>query len=95
MGRPLGVVRAEDDSRYHFFGTLLSVDSYRSASSQSAPLELLDGQQRFATFTLLMVAIDRQLEEIEGSLEASAAVREAARQARQRLAEAIVSTPGG
>jgi hypothetical protein len=89
----LTVLRAEDEARYHFFGTLLSVDSGRSASSQSSPLELLDGQQRLATFALLMIAIDRELEEIEGSDEASSTVREAAREARRRIAEALFRTP--
>jgi hypothetical protein len=88
----LGVLQAEDDARYHFFGTLLSVESDRSASSQNAPLELLDGQQRLATFTLLMIAIDRELEELERSTEASSAVRDAAREARGRIRQAIFRT---
>ena len=89
----LSVLRADDDARYHFFGTLLSVDSDRSASSHNSPLELLDGQQRLATFTLLIIAIDRELEEIERSEEASSAVREAAAKARRRMAEALFRTP--
>lgn len=87
------VLHAEEDARYHFFGTVLSVEGDAAASSQNAPLELLDGQQRLATFTLLMIAIDRELEEIEGSEEASSAVRGAARETRARIAQVLFRDP--
>lgn len=87
----LSVLRADDDARYHFFGTLLTVDSGRA--SQASPLELLDGQQRLATFTLLLIAIDRELEEIERSEDASSAVRARAADARARIAGALFRSP--
>lgn len=83
----INVLQAEDDAHYHFFGTLLTVDS--GSASQAAPLELLDGQQRLATFTLLLIAIDRELEEIERSEDASPAVREKATDARSRIRGAL------
>lgn len=87
------VVQAGDGAQYHFFGTLLTVDSGEAAVPEGVPLEILDGQQRLATFTLLLIAVDRELEEIEGSGDASAAVRRVAREVRDRIAEMIFRTP--
>lgn len=89
----IDILQVEDDARYHFFGTLLTVDSGRA--SQAAPLELLDGQQRLATFTLLLIAIDRELEEIERSEDASPAVRERANDARSRIRGALFRSQDG
>lgn len=84
-----------DRGAYHFFGTLLTVDPGET-SLQGSRLDILDGQQRLTTFTLLLLAIDRELEDLEASEHASAHVRTQSKQARHRIAEAIYRTaPGG
>lgn len=77
------VAHAGDGAHYHFFGTLLTVDP-AVVPGQKA-LELLDGQQRLATFVLLLVAIDRELDEIESSDDASPAVRRQAKEMREQI----------
>jgi len=83
------VARVDDGAHYHFFGTLLTVDSSQAIAPQNAPLEILDGQQRLATFALLLIAIDRALQEIEVSEDAAPPVRQMAKEARDRVADAL------
>jgi hypothetical protein len=83
------LMQAGDGTHYHFFGTLLTVDSSLATTPQASPLEILDGQQRLATFNLLLIAVDRELEEIEESEDASPKVRKQAREGRDRIADAV------
>ncbi len=80
-------------SHYHFFGTLLTAEGHQDPSPEGLTLEILDGQQRLATFTLLLAAIDRELEEIEESEDSSPKVRRRAKEARSQIADVVFVRP--
>lgn len=83
-------LRETEDSgggTFHFFGTLLTIDA--PDGTPTSPLEVLDGQQRLATFTLLLIAIDRELEEIEESEETTARIKSRAADARSRVRQLL------
>jgi hypothetical protein len=74
----------------HFFGTLLTAPAPEGAWGT---LDVLDGQQRLTTFTLLLVALDRQLEELEDP-DAARHVREGAAECRSRISQVLFAAPG-
>jgi hypothetical protein len=76
----------------HFFGTLLTVDADGSPL-RGSNLHVLDGQQRLTTFTLLLIALDRRLEELD-SPDASKRVREGVASARDRVHKALHTENG-
>ena len=76
----------------HFFGTLLTVDA-EGYPLEGSSLSVLDGQQRLTTFTLLLIALDRHLEELE-SPEASKKVRDGVHAARERIRSVLFTDKG-
>jgi hypothetical protein len=76
-----------DASLPHFFGTLLTAPASEHPAGGSR-LDVLDGQQRLTTFTLLLIALDRHLETIDVD-GASKRVRDGAKHWRQRIREAF------
>jgi hypothetical protein len=72
----------------HFFGTLLTVSADHPL--EGGTLDVLDGQQRLTTFTLLLMALDRHLEELE-SPQASKRVREGIERTRSDMRLALLN----
>ena len=74
----------------HFFGTLLTVDA-DGYPLEGSSLHVLDGQQRLTTFTLLLIALDRHLEELD-SPDSSKRVRDGVAASRERIRAVLYST---
>lgn len=75
----------------HFFGTLLTSPGDHPASGDS--LDVLDGQQRLTTFSLMLVALDREFETLEDPT-AAKRVREGAAASRVRVQGALRTAEG-
>ena len=56
--------RTHGDSYQHFFGGIVSVHSLIPGSSEGREYLVIDGQQRLATFSMILALIVRQLETI-------------------------------
>ena len=56
--------RATDNSYQHFFGGIVCVDHFMPGSPEGRQYLVIDGQQRLATFSMVLALIVRELEEI-------------------------------
>lgn len=64
-----------DDGRHHFFGGLVTVDAPIPGSSRSN-LQVVDGQQRLATFAMLISQLRRTLVALAGTIVEGERLRE-------------------
>ena len=56
--------RATEDSHQHFFGGIVSVNQFVSGSPEGNRYLVIDGQQRLATFSMVLALIVGELEQI-------------------------------
>ena len=62
--------RQSDKSRNHFFGGLVVFDTYTKRDNRPVS-EVIDGQQRIASFTLLFAALKYRIQELQGNYDSA------------------------
>lgn len=76
---------ADGKGRHHFFGGLVTV-KHRVPESNRDNLQVVDGQQRLATFAILVSRLRRQLREMADKLEGQAELADTLRNRADNLA---------